>query len=150
MYIGNASADRTGAIIVPAEIYIPLWYYSSSYATGNSSTYNRLKKGATGINTTNLSDTNLFTNNWANETKFALEINMHIADSALTAWVTVWDITANAQIVASEMSTNSTNTVRMRSGTFTLTKGNVYGVAIKCTGGTATISVTNASLVVIR
>jgi hypothetical protein len=79
--------------------------------------------------------------------KYAFETTVYINSSSYTLNVALWDMTSNALVSSSQVTTTATTATVVRSGQFTLTPGHIYGVTIWCPTSSATGYLSDASLI---
>ncbi len=134
-----------------AEEPIPLWVYSSGANVNNANTASTyfLPKGSASAATFSSSAAKLhpLNSNWATGQKFALESSIYTASAPGVVYAALWDMTANAIVSASQISTSSATATLLRSGSFTLTAGHVYGVTWWSSSGTYNAYLTKAHLI---
>lgn len=136
----------------PLELYDPLWWYSGGIATTlgyntTSAGWTFVQKGSTSVTTTMASGV-LFTSTLSSTTKCALEIALESYTGSTTAYVALWDITANAIVGGSTISTSVIVPMVFRSSTFTLVNGHEYGLTLWSSSGSSGTYITDASLII--
>jgi hypothetical protein len=137
----TASQVTLGSSAPVVEQKYPLWVYSSGTAssTATSAPY-LLQKGTTSLSG---SATGIYTlrSTWSSSQKYALDVSLSNTNSGYTSYAALWDTTSGTIVSASQVSTTSTTSTLLRSGSFTLTPGHSYNVSIWTTsGGVALIS----------
>lgn len=137
----------------PPEMYIPLWFYSGSYAgSGNASasSSNLISKNSTGITTSSSTGAKLHTlnSNWYPQQQFAFEASLQIGNASYSAYAGLWDTTSGSLVSSSQISTNNTTFSLVRSGRFTLIPGHVYGITLWTGNASYSAIMTDASLIV--
>lgn len=117
------------------ERYIPLWVYSSGATGANANSPAYAQKGfSAGVSSPNTSQAKLHTlsNQWSASQTFVLEVSLS-SYRGYTVYAALYDITTNAVVSGSMVSTTSTTAILLRSGSVTLVPGHVYGVQFYCT-----------------
>ena len=134
-----------------AEEYIPLWVYSSgTTADASATTTAYLRKSGVSTSTTTSAVNQLHTLsiNWASNQKFAFEVSAYSNGASYTAYIGLYDLTGTPTLVTgSQVSTNATTAILLRSGSFTLIPGHVYGVGMYSNSGSGEPILTKAHLV---
>jgi hypothetical protein len=131
----------------PPEIYIPLWWYSGAVVSTNTNqSTNLVGKGLTSLTSSSNKNLHTLNSNWSSTQKYAFEATLYASSGAI-CWAQLWDITSNAAVSASQISTSNTTATVIRSGQFTLTPGHIYGINLY-TGNSANVYLTDASLIV--
>ncbi len=119
-----------------AEEPIPLWVYSSAYVNVATSSAYYLAKGSTPTQTVGVqSKLHTLSSSWATGQQFAFEASISDSSTSGVAYAALYDLTGTPTIVSgSQVSVTGTVFTRIRSGSFTLTPGHVYGVGIWSSG----------------
>lgn len=115
---------------VAAAHYLPLFSNGGSgnvTSTASGTTFISISGGST---TTKSTATNLHTlDNWLPSTQFAFEAPI-LAQTGGTGYAALWDMTSNAIVTGSQISTTSSTVAVFRSAKFSLTPGHVYGITL--------------------
>lgn len=163
--VGDFVLDQTGTIWIcvtagtpgtwsqtgAPEVLVPLWWSSASSTSTSSITPGSLLL-AKGQNGATYSSTNtvirLFTmdSNWSPSQKFAFEATLWGVNGS-TATAQMWDITSNAVVSGSAITTTNGSPNVFRSNQFTLTTGHIYGVNIYTSSTSTSTNCTDASLI---
>lgn len=126
MTVSKLSLAQSPAVV--AAHYLPLAGGSAtSTSTSSGVTFVTIGGGSTGTKGAN---TILHTlDNWNPSTLFALEAAMYVTGGA-TAFAALYDMTSNAVVAGSQISTTSSTITIFRSAKFALTPGHAYGVTL--------------------
>jgi hypothetical protein len=152
----NSAAQASLAPVASSpEYYIPLWWWSGNAnqgLNGVTSAGTLIDKGAqmgvhASASATSANKLHTLNSAWAANTKYSFEATIYGSGAATTS-AALWDITANAIVSGSTISTTSTTATVVRSGQFTLTPGHIYGVTGWISNGSYYVSITDASLIV--
>lgn len=130
--VSNISLANAGGNTLK-EAYIPLWMMSSTSVSFSNVAYTNSYMLRKGSSTSGLQSQASYLyspgSRWPTSTKFAFEASIYESvSSGYTAHFTLYDISANAPVLGSEISTTSSTSTLIRSGTFTLIPNHVYGI----------------------
>lgn len=129
--VSQTSLAKSGSSVV--EEYIPLVFMdgTSNGSTTTSAGVNFIADGLNGIATSITSSTKLHTlnSNWNPSQQFAFEISIYVSSTG-TAYAALWDMTSNAIVSSSQISTTSSSATVIRSSKFTLIPSHSYGVTL--------------------
>jgi hypothetical protein len=134
------------------EIYYPLWVYSSGTASTTQTAWSNgcLQKGNTVVaayNSGTAVKLYILNSNWSSSQKFAFEASIYGANTSATYYASLWDATTNTVLPATQISTTATTATLLRSSSFTLTPGHIYGVAIYTSNASYSVYLAKAHLV---
>lgn len=144
--LATNSLVKTGSL---TECYLPLWYYSSGSALGLSTgAVCYAQKGTNGVASSATGTAvklHTLSANWSPNQKFAFEASFDSSSASYSVNICLYDITAGAIVSSSQVSIVSNTMTLLRSGSFTLIPGHVYGVQLQSTSANPYLS--KASLV---
>ncbi len=148
---GQTSANSV-TVAEPVELKYPLWWSNGTHMLVSgvlTSGSSFVQDGGTGRNGT-ASDTTLhiLSSKWPAGTNFALEVTAYSNAAGYTNYVALWDMTANAIVSSSQISTNQTTASVFRSTSFMLTDGHSYGITLWTSSSGGQSYLIDASLII--
>lgn len=123
---------------------------NNNYTAQTSAGVSFLQDGASGYVASSVTGAKLFTlsSTWKPSTMFAFEGSLGMGSSGYTVNLALWDLTSNAIVSGSSISSTSTTISVIRSSQFTLIPGHVYGVTAWSSSTNTTTQISDASLII--
>lgn len=134
-----------------AETYMDLWCSDSTWQSAALSAQN---PGTSFLVNNTISSSGaagehlVFTANWSQDTKVALEATLYGNVSSITSRLALWDLVTNSIVDASQVFAKSTTAKVVRSNQFTLIPGRSYALTIWGSFDPDAAYCTDASLII--